>query len=131
MKQSYPGRLRIEINPEELVMRYIAAAIALMALTGRILSASDEPCTTCHAHHHCAAHECVKVPETKTIKKTVYDVKCVPVCEHRPAKFLHCDCCPVCDLKYKKVLVKREIVVAEVCITKCVPVELPCNCSKE
>ena len=110
-------------------MKYVITLLAvLLSHSYAFIEAAD---STCQRHHPCAAHECVRTPETKTIKKVVYDVKCVPVCEHRPAKFLDCDCCPVCELRYKRVLVKREIIVAEICTTKCVPVELPCSCCKE
>ena len=110
-------------------MKFIAAAIAVSALCALTLSAAEHISGDCQ-HQPCIAHECMKVHDTKITKKVVYEVKCVPVCEHRPAKFLHCDCCPVCELKYKRVLVKREV-VSEVCTTKCVPVEVPCNCCKE
>src|SRR5262245_55827403 len=105
-------------------------SVLLVALSVGVYS--DGQCANFHGADgtccpQCPEHECVFKPGTKTIKKTVYDVKCVPVCEHQPAKFLaHCDCCPVCKLKYKRVLTKREV-VTEVCITTCVPVEIPCG----
>jgi hypothetical protein len=67
-------------------------------------------------------HICVPKVEKKPIKKTVYEVKCVPVCEHVPAKHLHGDCCPTCHLYYKKVLVKKEIECGEKCEVVCEPV---------
>jgi hypothetical protein len=104
----------------------IAALMAMAAGFLGGLAAANSPCL--HGPPG-AAHECVPTTVRKPIKKVVYDVRCVPVCEHRPAAFLGCDCCPVCRLKYKKVLVKREITVGEICTTKCVPSELPCpNC---
>jgi hypothetical protein len=80
-------------------------------------------------HHHPAAHECVPKVEQKVIKKTVFEVRCVPVCEHKPTTFLHCDCCPVCQLHYKKVLVKREIEVGTECVVVCEPVAR-CGCAR-
>src|SRR5687767_15127282 len=100
----------------------VVCSFALVLMTIATARAGA-PCGHCHSGHRCAcesceSYECVKQPDHKTIKKVVYDVKCVPVCEHRPSKFLHCDCCPVCQLKFKKVLVKREVVVCEICTTK-------------
>ena len=106
--------------------------ICAVLLLGISVGGKSEGTCNCHGGDHCGccpAHECVTKPGVKTVKKTVYDVKCVPVCEHQPAKFLApCDCCPVCKLKYKKVLIKREV-STEVCITTCVPVEVCPHCA--
>jgi hypothetical protein len=83
-------------------------------------------------------HRCKLVPETKQIKKTVYEVQEVPFCltklPHFLSLFQHkcCDECPECDCpRYKRVLVKKEIVCEEVCGTKCVVEEfverVPCR----
>jgi hypothetical protein len=101
----------------------IAARMAIVAGFLGGIAAADSPCVHCPPE---VAHECVPTTIRKPIKKVVYDVKCVPICQHRPATFLGCDCCPVCRLKYKKVLVKREITVGEICTTTCLPSELPC-----
>jgi len=74
----------------------------------------------------CLTHRCVLVPEVKQIKKTVYEVREVPYCVKmlRPlfSFHKHCDDCTECDcVRYKKVLVKKEIVCGEICTTKCVP----------
>ena len=89
------------------------------------------PCQNCRAPDGCCyrevvTHRCVLVPDKKPIKKTVYECREVPYCVHRLPKFGHCDCCPECLAcpKYKKVLVKREIVVGEICTTKCVVEEV-------
>ena len=77
----------------------------------------------------CVTHSCRLVPEIKQIKKTVYEVQEVPYCVKKLpplwSLFHHhgCDCetCAECDcVRYKKVLVKKEIVVHEVCTTRCV-----------
>ena len=88
-------------------------------------------CRHCSAPDGCCwqevvTHRCVLVPERKPIKKTVYECKEVPYCEHALPKFGHCDCCPSCKAcpKYKKVLLKKEIVVGEICTTKCVVEEV-------
>jgi hypothetical protein len=83
-------------------------------------------------------HRCVMVPDVKQIKKTVYECKEVPFCLHKlPSLFSHfkhdcCDDCPECDCpRYKKVLLKKEIVCKEVCGTKCLIEEVvervPCR----
>lgn len=84
-------------------------------------------CQSCQAPDGCCfqnvvKYRCVMVPETKQIKKTVYECRDVPYCEHRLPKFGHFECCPECQAcpKFKKVLVKREVVVSEVCVMKCV-----------
>ena len=81
---------------------------------------SQAPCQDCIPHH------CVLVPETKQVKKTVYEVHEVPYCLKKlPPLFSfhkHCDDCAECDcVRYKRVLMKREIVRGEICTTKCVP----------
>ncbi|MGE0755479.1 MAG: hypothetical protein AB7F89_12365 [Pirellulaceae bacterium] len=82
----------------------------------------------CCPHHACSEHACQLTCQAKEIKKTVYEVKCVPVCEHRPAHFLaSCDCCPVCQLKYRKVLIKREVFVGHSCAPECRPVPATCG----
>ena len=109
------------------------AAVLVVAGWSASLSAGEGRCGC----HHCNApdgccwqevvtHRCVIVPERKPIKKTVYECKEVPYCEHALPKFGHCDCCPSCQAcpKYKKVLVKKEVVIGEICTTKCVVEEV-------
>jgi hypothetical protein len=83
-------------------------------------------------------HRCVLVPDVKQIKKTVYECQEVPFCLHKlPPLFSHhkhdcCDECPECDRpRYKKLLLKKEIVCEEICGTKCVIEEVvervPCR----
>ena len=75
----------------------------------------------------CVSHRCVLVPETKPIKKIVYEVHEVPYCLKKlpPLFSFHkrgCDECAECDcVRYKKVLVKKEVVCGEICTAKCVP----------
>jgi hypothetical protein len=91
------------------------------------------------AYQDCVTHSCQLVPEKKELKKTVYEVKEVPYCLKKLpplwSLFCHhpCDCevCPDCQCpRYKKVLVKKEIVCKEICTTKCVVQEhverVPC-----
>src|SRR2546423_10594198 len=72
-------------------------------------------------------HRCKMVEEAKPIKKTVYEVKEVPFCLLRPPKCGlcgHCDECRECDhVRYKRVLVKKEITCGETCTVKCIPEE--------
>lgn len=91
--------------------------------------------------HDCVTHSCTLVPEVKQIKKTVYEVQEVPYCLKKLpplwSLFHHhgCDDCEVCadcqPPRYKKVLVKKEIVCKEICTTKCVVEEhverVPCQ----
>jgi hypothetical protein len=83
-------------------------------------------------------HRCRLVPDVKQMKKTVYECKEVPFCLHKlPPLFSRhkhdcCDACPECDCpRYKKVLLKKEIVCEEICGTKCVIEEViervPCH----
>ncbi len=114
--------------------RNIVGWSSLVLLAGLVrLAAAGEgiaPCQNCHAGDGCyrevVTHRCVLVPDRKPIKKTVYECKDVPYCEHRLPKFGHCDCCPECAAcpKYRRVLIKREIVVGEICTTKCVVEEV-------
>jgi hypothetical protein len=92
-------------------------------------------------YQDCVTHSCVLVPEVKQIKKTVYEVQEVPYCLKKLpplwSLFHHhgCDDCEVCAEcqcpRYKKVLVKKEIVCKEICTSKCVVQEhvqrVPCQ----
>ena len=99
------------------------------------------PCPHCAqqeiVYQDVVTHRCKLVPETKQIKKTVYDVKEVPFCLPKlpPLFSFHracCDDCPECDCpRYKRVLIKKEIVCEEICSYKCVIEEVvervPCR----
>jgi hypothetical protein len=81
------------------------------------------------------------VPEVKQIKKTVYEVREVPYCQkklpplwsllfHGPCD--GCDTCAECECpRYRKVLVKKEVICGEICTSKCVVQEhihsVPCQ----
>jgi hypothetical protein len=73
------------------------------------------------------SHVCRLHPDKKQKKKTVYECKEIPYCVHKlscPLKHDHCcEQCKECECcaRYKKVLIKREIVICEECTTKCVP----------
>ena len=103
---------------------------------------AQAPCPHCQGqivYHDVVSHRCKLVPDKKQIKKTVYEVKEVPFCLHKLpplCSHLHrgdcCDECAECDCpRYKKVLLKKEIVCEEICITKCVVEEfverVPCR----
>jgi hypothetical protein len=137
--------------------------LALVALTGvcgpSLLAAEGTPaipvaaslggghcphCGQCQeeiCYQNVVTHRCVLVPDVKQIKKTVYECKEVPFCLHKlPKLFSHhkhdcCEDCPECDCpRYKKVLLKKEIVCEEICGTKCVIEEVvervPCRVCK-
>jgi hypothetical protein len=114
-------------------------AIALMM--GRCLNAAEpasaSPLPSQSPCCECVTHCCKLVPDVKQIKKTVYDVQEVPYClkklpplctlfHHRGCE---CELCAECQCpRYKKVLVKKEVVCKEICTTKCVVEEhrVPC-----
>ena len=92
-------------------------------------------------YQECVTHSCQLVPETKQIKKTVYEVQEVPYCLKKLPPILslfhhhHCDDCEMCAdcqcPRYRKILVKKEIVCKEICTSKCVVEEhverVPCQ----
>ena len=113
--------------------KYSWAAVWLLAAAARA-AAGDAGCPHCEeqfVQKDVVRHECQLVPEKKPIKKTVYEVKEVPFCLHKLPPLLghhrqYCDACRECGcVRYKKVLVKKEVVVGEICTTRCVPVEFP------
>lgn len=80
-------------------------------------------------------HRCVIQPAKKEIKKTVYETKLVPYCLPNPYCGDCCrdDCnqpCPTCEkcVRWKKVVVKREIVVDTLCCYECVAVPCYAEC---
>src|SRR5688500_14862756 len=68
-------------------------------------------------------YACTIVDERSPIKKAAYERPEVAFCLHRLPKFGHCDCCPQCQEcpRYKRVLIKKEIIVGYECVTKCIP----------
>jgi hypothetical protein len=103
-------------------------------------AAGDPDCPHCEGQivwRDVVRHECNLVPEKKQIKKTVYEVKEVPFCLHKLPPLLghHGECCNACRecgcVRYKKVLLKKEVVCEEICTTKCIVEELvekvPCR----
>jgi hypothetical protein len=88
----------------------------------------------------CITHSCQLVPDVKPIKKIVYEVREEPYCVKKLPPLLgllhhRCGDCGQCDecqcVRYRKVLVKKEIVCGEICTTKCVVQEhvehVPCQ----
>ena len=123
----------IAMNVRKLVLAACAALLCAIGSAGAQgpvalpVSTSAPQCSPEQlAYHDVVTHYCKLVPETKQIKKTVYEVQEVPYCLKKlpPLFSFHrhgCDDCAECDcVRYKKVLVKREIVCAEICTTKCV-----------
>jgi hypothetical protein len=135
---------------EETAMRIgckFVIALGIATALGTFVSAEDaapgylvEP-QAAVCYQDCITHSCRLVPEKRQIKKTVYEVQEVPFCVKKlpPLWSLLChhgcdDCevCPDCQCpRYKKVLVKKEIVCKEICTTKCVVEEhverVPCQ----
>ena len=109
------------------ILKYSAIVFTLAFVQWTQAADGNCACPSCHAADGCCyqdkiSHRCVLVPDKKVIKKTVYECKELPYCLHRLPKVGECDCCPDCLAcpRYKKVLIKREVVVAEICTTKCV-----------
>lgn len=115
------------------VLTFAGLVFSILAVT-MFARASDivrVPCPHCQAQdgpgckewveHRCRMVE-VKVP----IKKTVYECKEVPYCKHQPPGLGHHGCCRECEAcpRYKKVLIKREIVCGEKCQVKCIVEEI-------
>ena len=113
---------------------------AAQAPDARLVSTSGPPYPPEQiVYQDVVCHRCKLVPDTKQIKKTVYEVQEVPYCLKKlPPLFGHhpdcCDCamCAECDCpRYKKVLVKKEIVCQEICTSKCIIEEyverVPCK----
>lgn len=114
-------------------------ATTILALVGLVLVAASAAaesgilggeaaggCPRCQkgvCYQEVVTYRCKQVPDNKPIKKTVYECREVPYCQHKLPGLLHGACCPECEAcpKFKKVLVKKEIVVGETCGTKCVP----------
>jgi hypothetical protein len=110
--------------------------LALFFLAAAIQQArgGDGPAPSCSPERagycECVTHSCQLVPEVKQIKKVVYEVREVPYCLKKlpPLCSLfgrrccqECGECAECDCpRYKKVLVKKEIVCGEICTSKCV-----------
>jgi hypothetical protein len=134
-------------------VRVILAVLFAAVPTSQVLSAGDTCGLACGAgcppcpqeqtvYQDVTCHRCKLVPETKQTKKTVYQVQEVPFCLKKlPPLFSllhHHGCCNECERcaecacpRYKKVLVKKEVVCKEICGSKCVPVEfvekVPCR----
>lgn len=66
---------------------------------------------------------CQRVFESKTLKKTVYRCQLVPFCLPGCKSPLQCGqtCCESCEARprWKRVLLKKEIVVGHTCESKC------------
>jgi hypothetical protein len=128
---------------------YLPVVFGLAALVGqaaaqapdaKFVSAAGPPCPPEQiVYQDVVCHRCKLVPDTKQIKKTVYEVKEVPFCLKKLPPLLghHSDCCDCamcaeCSCpRYKKVLVKKEIVCQEICTSKCIIEEyierVPCK----
>src|SRR5262249_2239881 len=129
-------------------------AVVVLALA-RTAAAADSPPYYPQqegvCYQDCVSHSCKLVPDKKQIKKIVYEVQEVPYCLKKLPPFFSlfpgngcgdCEPCADCQCpRYKRVLVKKEVVCDEICITKCVvqehvervpcqPCQPPCGYSK-
>ena len=110
----------------------IASAAACYVSAAEMFPGHQCRCPNCQVveeivYQDVVSHVCKLHPDKKQKKKTVYECKEVPYCVHKltcPLK--HDTCCEQCKececcARYKKVLIKKEIVECEICTTKCVP----------
>jgi len=109
----------------------ILLLVSMTILPTPVIQAADEiisiPCPHCSARdgvcfREVVTHRCRLVEEKKPIKKTVYECREVPYCDQKLPRFLACEGCPECKdcVKYKKVLVKKEIICGETTHWKCI-----------
>ena len=127
-------------------VKFVIAIVGAALCAGFSANAGDAPPgyyepQPAVCYQDCITHSCQLVPEKKQIKKTVYECQEVPFCVKKlpPLWSLLChrgcdDCevCPDCQCpRYKKVMVKKEVVCKEICTTKCVVQEhverVPCQ----
>jgi hypothetical protein len=122
-----------------VIVCLLAGFAGFEASLGQEVQPVSSPCPPDKiVYHDVITHRCKLVPQTKQIKKTVYEVKEVPLCLTKLPPLLSllhhqcCDECPECECpRYKRVLLKKEVVCAEVCEMKCVVEEIvervPCR----
>jgi hypothetical protein len=121
-------RRRDPATPATFLLAVAGAALiaASAAADSNLLGDAAYSCPKCKegvCYQEIVTYRCKQVPDNKPIKKTVYECREVPYCQHQLPHFGHRDCCPECEAcpKFKKVLVKKEITVGDSCGTKCVP----------
>ena len=116
----------------------IAASYTFISITN--LQADDAPCPNCGCSHGIQLVEvsrtiCKMVTKQEPIKKTVYEKKEVPYCEHCVAPIGHHHVCPQCKAcgKTRTVLVKKSIECGKKTVHECVSevvkeqVAVPCK----
>jgi hypothetical protein len=110
-----------------LVLLSLLASLGGLAVRANNLRGGHQCCPQCGAGSECCyqqvvVHRCKLAPDNKPIKKIVYELKEVPYCSHKLSHCHDCDCCPECKAcpKYKRQLVKREIICGEKPGTKCI-----------
>ncbi|HEX6984142.1 MAG TPA: hypothetical protein VF170_02140 [Planctomycetaceae bacterium] len=115
-------------------MRHVVSSAVLLcglvAFAGAVAAPAAEPPGTARRAPiplpaQPGPHRCVTRPVVKEVKKTVYETKLVPYCLPRP----WCGVCrgdgrrpcPDCEkcVRWKRVVVKREVVVGETCCYAC------------
>ena len=111
------------------------AALSLLAFVKTTAAAEMmRACPHCNCPDGCCdeviSHVCKMIEVKVPIKKIVYECKEIPYCEHMPPRLHDCGCCPQCKScpKYKRVLIKKEIICGEKCETKCVVEEIRTPC---
>jgi hypothetical protein len=110
-----------------------ATGMAMWIVLCITIAQAAPPCPHCAGDVVCGdpvTHRCVVVPARKQLTKTVYEVREVPFCLPKlPSLLGHlrkcCSACPECDCpRYRKVLLKKQVVCEEVCVHACVVKEV-------
>lgn len=118
--------------PFQLLLALVVGSFA--AADDAFFDAPHQQAPIATTYHDCITHSCRLVPDVKPIKKTVYEVQEVPYCVKKLPPLLAllhhhgcaCEACAQCDcVRYKKVLVKKEVTCGEIHTTKCIVQEHP------
>lgn len=114
------------------VLGWGGVLLSVTTLAGLGIGGADGSSRTCLADEACGVGGCAdgecclgcqRVMDNKPIKKTIYCCKLVPFCLPGCQNPLRCGqtCCGECEAqpRWKRVLLKKEIVVGHTCGTKC------------
>ncbi len=102
--------------------------VSFACVSGAATQSGESPCPNCGCSHGIQVIEvsrtiCKMVTKQEPIKKTVYEKKEIPFCEHCVAPIGHHHVCPRCNAcgKTHTVLVKKSIECGKKTVHECVP----------